>query len=97
MSAAAPFSSSSSSFLFFFLFVLFSSFFSLLFLSPLPVSAWSSGSGTCYASEDTIVHSTGRHPITPILGMYLEGLPIQYTPGQTIQFIINNTMENANV
>ena len=59
-----------------------------------PSSAWSTGSGTCYALRDSVTRQTGRHPLTENLGFYL-GLPLQYTAGSPLTVSILNTGRNA--
>ena len=71
---------------------------SLLLSAALPsASAFSLGSGTCYATADAVTRGTGKHPITPQLGFYLGGLPTQYDLGATYSLTIMNTQNNPNI
>ena len=69
---------------------------SLVLLSAVfaSTSAFSLGSGTCHATADAVTRGTGKHPITPQLGFYLSGLPVQYAAGATYNFTITNTKKN---
>ena len=57
-------------------------------------SAWSTGSGTCYARTDAVTRQTGRHPLTPNLGFYLD-LPLQYKAGAPMTVVVANSGKNA--
>ena len=65
-----------------------------LLAALLPItSAWTTGSGTCNASAPSVTSQTGRHPITPILGFYLD-LPRNYTPSTGYTLRLLNTGRN---
>ena len=57
-------------------------------------SAWSTGSGTCNAAAESVTRQTGRHPLTPNLGFYLD-LPVQYKAGAAFTVTIANSGKNA--
>ena len=70
----------------------------LLSIVGLPTSsAFSLGAGTCTATANAVNSNTGKHPITPQLGFYLSGLPVQYALGTKYQVTIVNTGRNPNV
>ena len=70
----------------------------LAVLSVLPSlsSAWSTGSGTCYANATAVTSQTGRHPLTPQLGFYLD-FPLHYSPGSALQVSITNALKNPDI
>ena len=76
-----------------------STFLSLFLLATAftTTSAFSLGSGTCHATAEAVTHGTGKHPITPVLGFYLSGLPTKYDLGAVYTVTITNTMTNPNI
>ena len=60
------------------------------------VSGWSTGSGTCNAAASSITSQTGRHPITPVLGFYLD-FPTSYQPSASFTVTIRNNGVNPNI